>query len=149
MVTHQVDIFTFLSKGEIPHFGDLYLAECIFTSFWRMIPRRVYRDSPKCLVNFICLMVRTFFFPIVCSYYFQRCPINSACLLFIEKVLDLILTNDNPQRVSIVILANGTPQSVPRLTPTFTLFLCPMQSSFFCPIVCNYYFQRCPMKNDC
>ena len=61
MVTHQVDLPTFLSKGERPHFGDWYPPEWIFTSFWRMIPRRVYRDSPQCLVYFICLIVRTFF----------------------------------------------------------------------------------------
>ena len=45
-----------------------------------------------------------------------------------------------------VILANDTPQSVPRLAPMFSIFYMPYQTHFIFPIVCSYYYLRWHFK---
>ena len=71
-----------------------------------------------------------FFCPIVCSYYLEWCPIERSCLLFIQRLVYLILLLKNFFLYKI-------------------FFVLPIVCTFFCPIVCSYYFEWCPIERAC
>ena len=100
-------------------------------SIWQLVPRRVYlyvilaNGTPlsvpwlaQRLIYFLWLIESTFFFPIVPSSYFQRCLINCACLLLLKGCY-------------IPFKLVGTPQSVPQIVLTFTIFFVPHRAHFF------------------
>ena len=72
MVPRRAHLFTFYSKVCIPHFAAEKIYFCIKHSLC----------YPSCAL---------FFCPIVCSYYFEWCPIKRTCLLIIQRLVYFIL----------------------------------------------------------
>ena len=133
------------------------------TSFWQLVPRRVYiyvilahgtpqsvpRLAPTFSIFFIPHRAHFFSTPTCAVIILNGAP-SSAPVYFLLKGWYISFWQMIPRRVHLnVILANGDPQSVPRLAPTFRIFLCPFQGTLFYPIVCSYYFQRCPIECAC
>ena len=80
-------------------------------------------------IFFVLPIVCTFFCPIVCSYYFEWCPI--------ERLFTFDLKVGLPQFVAVKI-------SFFRI-----FFVLPIECTFFCPIVRSYYFEWCPIERTC
>ena len=79
---------------------------------------------------FVLPIVCTFFCPIVCSYYFEWCPAERTCLLFISRLVYLIFLQE-------------------KFIGLKYFFVLPIVCTFFCPIVCSYYFEWCPAERTC
>ena len=81
-------------------------------------------------IFFVLPLMCTSFCPSVCSYYFEWFPIYRTYLLFIQRSVYFILLQ----------------QKCLGLKYSFVL---PIVCTFFCSIVCIYYFEWCPIERTC
>ena len=125
MVPRRAHLFTFYSKVGIPHFAAEKISFCIKYSLCYqscalfsapscavIILNGAPSSAPVyflfnswytsfCCRGFFCLNIFWFypscslFCPIMCSYYFEWCPIERTCLLFISSSVYLSLLQRN------------------------------------------------------
>ena len=110
-------------NGAPPSAPVYFLFKCWYTSF-------CCRGNFLFKIFFVLPIVCTFFCPIVRSYYFEWCPIERTCLPFIQRLVYLILL-------------------LKKLFLYKIFFMLPIVCTFFCPIVCSYYFEWCPAERTC
>ena len=129
-----------------------------------MVPHRVYlyiilesgtpQNVPRHLPMFklfLCSIRRIFLKVSLRTAIIINVGSSSAAVYFLLQEEYTSFWQMIPRRVYLYVsLANGTPQRVPRLAPTFTRFFMSHGAHFFfCPIVFSYYFQRCSIECEC
>ena len=162
MVRHWALLFPLYSKVGISHFSGVKVS--LFNIFFLCHPSCAHFAAPSCAVIIlngapsskpVYFLFKGWYSSFCCrdlfylKYFFWCYP---SCSLFSAPSCAVIILNGAPSSALVYFLFKVWYTSFCCRENFFLFkiaFVLPIVCTFFCPIVCSYYFEWCPIERTC